>query len=225
MQWAARKSSATAPSTQSSTIESSIVHVVDYRPLRPLTVVRDWPAGLHRWCCHAKSEWKMQVTSRPFTQAGCITCWFPSHSVGCRVELCFACTLQWQLQELPPQSMIRMHLQLWWLFLLEKTAKKAISGGGTGSSMSWWCTVSHADASWSSLNIWSIATNSTGPLKKRGTATDSQLAETGLENMGIRHVHCSIVSLLGTAAALVLVYKLTATVCCTLLVCFEGIYN
>ena len=44
-QWAAHKRWATAPLTQSSTIESSVVHVVDYRPLRPLTVVHGWPAG------------------------------------------------------------------------------------------------------------------------------------------------------------------------------------
>ena len=63
--WAAHKRWATAPSTQSSTIESSVVHVVDYRPLPPLTVVRGWPAGLHRWCCHTKSECKTRVASHP----------------------------------------------------------------------------------------------------------------------------------------------------------------
>ena len=85
-QWVAHKRWAAAPSTQSSTIESSVIHVVDYRPLRPLTVVRNWPAGLHRWCCHAKSEWKTRVTSRPlwgewftlpktfFWGAQCYTC-------------------------------------------------------------------------------------------------------------------------------------------------------
>ena len=66
-QWVPRKHWAAAQSTQSSTIESNIVHVVDYCPRQPLTVVRGWPAGLHWWCCHAKSECKMRVTSRPFT--------------------------------------------------------------------------------------------------------------------------------------------------------------
>ena len=66
LKWAARKRWAAGPSTQSSTIESSVVHVVDYRPRQPLTVVRGSPAGLRRWCCHAKSEWKTRVTSRPF---------------------------------------------------------------------------------------------------------------------------------------------------------------
>ena len=39
-QRAARKRWAAAPSTQSSAIESSVVHVVDYHPRRPFTVVR-----------------------------------------------------------------------------------------------------------------------------------------------------------------------------------------
>ena len=63
--WAAHKHWATAPSTQSFTIQSSVVHVVNYRLLLPLTVVCGWPAGLRRWCCHAKSEWKTWVTSHP----------------------------------------------------------------------------------------------------------------------------------------------------------------
>ena len=50
---------------QSSTIESSVVHVVDYRPLPPLNVLCSWPAGLHRWCRHATSKRKMRVTSPP----------------------------------------------------------------------------------------------------------------------------------------------------------------
>ena len=65
-QWVARKCWAAAPSTQSSTIESSVVHVADYRLLPPLTVVRGWPPGLRRWCCHAKSKRKIRVTSRPY---------------------------------------------------------------------------------------------------------------------------------------------------------------
>ena len=75
--WVACKRWATAPSNtamQSSTIESSIVHVVDYRPLWPLTVVRGRPAGLRRWCCHTKSEWKTQVTSCPLEFAEAIFC-------------------------------------------------------------------------------------------------------------------------------------------------------
>ena len=64
-QWVARKHWAAAPSTQSSTVESSIVHVVDYCLLPPLNVVCGWPAGLRWWCCHAKSERKMRVTSHP----------------------------------------------------------------------------------------------------------------------------------------------------------------
>ena len=54
---------------QSSTIDSSVVHVVDYCPLPPLTVVRGRPAGLRRWCCNATSKRKTRVTSPPLGAA------------------------------------------------------------------------------------------------------------------------------------------------------------
>ena len=62
---AARKRWAAAPLMQTFTRESSVVRVVDYCPLLPLTVVHGWPAGLRRWCCHAMSKRKTRVTSRP----------------------------------------------------------------------------------------------------------------------------------------------------------------
>ena len=56
------RSLAAAPLTQSSIIESSIVHV-NYHPLPPLTILRGWPSGLHRWCCHATSKQETRVMS------------------------------------------------------------------------------------------------------------------------------------------------------------------
>ena len=50
---------------QSSTRDSSVVHVVNSCPLPPLTVLRGWAAGLRRWCCHAMSKWKTRITSSP----------------------------------------------------------------------------------------------------------------------------------------------------------------
>ena len=49
IKWAARKCWATAPSTQSSTRESSVVHMVDYRPLQPTyrcTRLAGWTASM-----------------------------------------------------------------------------------------------------------------------------------------------------------------------------------